>query len=109
MAEWADERAARVGDDTRLVLRADVVQETHGPPGAQDPEVITLRRQRGLRRARRVDTVEAALAGACDGDLTVGQILDALAQLLGRDRAGLRAAYLPAVRRLVDEGFLARG
>ena len=36
-----------------------------------------LRQQRGLRRARQVDTVEAAVVGACDGDLTVGQILDA--------------------------------
>jgi methylase of polypeptide subunit release factors len=109
VAEWARDRAATLGDDTRLVLRPDVVQETRGRPGAEDPEVITLRRQRGLRRARQVDTVEAALAGACDGDLTVGQILDALSQLLGRDRVELRATYLPAVRRLVDEGFLAPG
>ena len=29
----------------------------------------------GCVRARRADTVEAALVGACDGDLTVGQIL----------------------------------
>ena len=48
---------------------------------------VVLRQQRGLRRARQVDTVEAALVGACDGELTVGQILDALAQLLDRDPA----------------------
>ena len=41
-----------------------------------------LRQQRGMRRARQVDTVEAALVGACDGELTVDQILAALAQLL---------------------------
>jgi hypothetical protein len=44
--------------------------------------------------------------GACDGDLTVGQILDALAQLLDREPAGLHATYLPVVRELVAEGFL---
>jgi hypothetical protein len=83
-----------------------VVQETHGEPGAEHPETIVLRQRRGLCRARQVDTVEAALAGASDGELTVGQILEALAMLLERDRAGLDAAYLPAVASLVREGFL---
>jgi hypothetical protein len=44
--------------------------------------------------------------GACDGELTVGQILDALAQLLDRDPASTRTTYLPAVCELVREGFL---
>ena len=70
------------------------------------PETIGLRRRRGRGRARPVATVEAAFAGACDGDLSVGQILDALAQLLERDRDDLAAAYLPAVRLLVREGYL---
>ena len=65
-----------------------------------------LRQRRGLCRARRVDTVEAALAGASDAELTVGQILDALSVLLDRDRDELTTAYLPAVRSLVREGFL---
>ena len=43
-----------------------------------------LRQQRGMRRARQADTVEAGLVGACDGDLPSGQILDALATLLER-------------------------
>ena len=60
-------------------------------------------------RARQADTVEAALVGACDGDLSVGQILDALAQLLDLEPAQLRAAYLPVVRELLDEGFLTQG
>jgi methylase of polypeptide subunit release factors len=104
--QWAAAHATPVDEHSRLALRVDVVQETHGEPGAEDPETIVLRQRRGLCRARQVDTVEAALAGASDGDLTVGQILDALATLLGRDRGHLAAAYLPAVRSLVDEGFL---
>jgi hypothetical protein len=92
---------------TRLRLRADVVQETYGAVGAEDPARIVLRQQRGLRRARQVDTVEAALAGACDGDLTLGRLLLALEQLLGaevsaRDR-------LVGVRELLAEGFLELG
>ena len=46
------------------------------------------------------------LVGACDGDLTVGQILDAVATLPDRDPGELRAAYLPVVRELLVEGFL---
>jgi hypothetical protein len=90
----------------RLVVRSDVRQETFGQPGAEDPEQIVLRQQRGLRRARKTDTVEAGLVGACDGDLAVGQILDALATLLDGEPSDLRREYLPVVRDLLVEGFL---
>ena len=103
---WAAGRHVEIAEDTRLTLRVDVVQETHGDPGAEDPESIVLRQRRGLCRARRVDTVEAALAGASDGELSVGQILDALAVLLDRDRGELATTYLPAARSLVREGYL---
>ena len=83
--DWASAAAHPFTEHDRLTLRVDVVQETTGEPGAEDPEAIVLRQQRGLRRARQVDTVEAAVAGACDGELTVGQILDALATLTERD------------------------
>jgi hypothetical protein len=94
---------------TRLTGRVDVRQESFGEPGAEDPERIVLRQQRGLRRARQVDTVEAGLVGACDGDLAVGQILEALAVLLDREPDGLRREYLPVVRELLVEGFLVPG
>ncbi|HET8664273.1 MAG TPA: methyltransferase [Nocardioides sp.] len=106
VVDWATAQHVAVDETTRLTLPVGVVQETHGDPGAQDPETIVLRQRRGLCRACQVDTVEAALAGACDGELTVGQILDALALLLDRDRDDLVAAYLPATRRLVADGFL---
>ena len=104
--EWAAARRVAIDERSRLSLRVDVVQETYGDPGAEHPETIVLRQRRGLCRARRVDTVEAALAGASDGELTVGQILEALSVLLERDREELTAAYLPAVRSLVEQGFL---
>jgi Methyltransferase small domain len=106
---WGEAVRTPVGAGDHLVLRVDVVQETTGDPGAEDPETIVLRQQRGLCRARQVDTVEAALTGACDGDLSVGQIFDALARILDRDAGELHAAYLPVVRELVDEGFLVVG
>jgi hypothetical protein len=61
-----------------------------------------LRRQRGIRRVEQVDTVLAGFARACDGELTAGQILDALAEIVGTDTSG----YTDDVRRLVVEGFL---
>jgi hypothetical protein len=94
----------RLGDDalraTRPVARADVVQETHGRPGAEDPAEIVLRQQSGMRRARQVDTATAALVGACDGDLSLGRLLGAVEQLTGR------SVPLRTVRDLVEEGYL---
>jgi methylase of polypeptide subunit release factors len=104
--DWGDAARVEVTVAHHLVARPDVQQETLGAPGAEAPEAIVLRQQTGMRRARRVDTVEAALVGACDGELSVGQILDALATLLDRDPAELRTAYLPVVHELVSQGYL---
>lgn len=108
--EWETTRDALAGVDDlaaeRLVVRPDVRQETQGAPGAEDPETIVLRQQRGMRRARQVDTLEAALVGACDGELEVGQILDAVASLLEQEPEAVRSQVLPAVHEMVAEGFL---
>ena len=106
IAEWAATAGLAVDLDTRLRARADLRQETVGPVGAEHPETLVLRQQRGFRRARTADTVVAGLVGACDGELTVGQILGALADLLDLDAEESRTTYLPVVRELVEEGFL---
>ena len=109
---WGDRtyRLRGVADDALLdrtfQQAIDLVEETRGAAGADDPESIVIRLQHGVRRTRQVDTVEAGLVGASDGDLTSGQILDALASLLGRDATELRQTYAPTVRALVEEGFL---
>jgi hypothetical protein len=109
IAGWAESAVAArsVVPESRLVLREDVVQEAAGPVGGEDPATIVIRQQRGFRRARQVDTVVAAVAGACDGELPVGPLVDAVGQLLDRDAAGLREVYLPELAELVAEGFLA--
>ncbi|MEU8227528.1 class I SAM-dependent methyltransferase [Kribbella sp. NPDC048915] len=89
-----------------LRVADDVVQETTGQPGAEDPATIVLRRQRGLRRAEQVDTVLAGFVGACDGDLSTGQILAALADLMDRPVVEILSDYLPKIRNLLVEGFL---
>jgi methylase of polypeptide subunit release factors len=89
-----------------LHVADDVIQETSGEPGAEDPASIVLRRQRGMRRAEQVDTVLAGFVGACDGDLSTGQILAALADLMDRPIVDVLTEYLPQIRHLLVEGFL---
>lgn len=92
---------------TTFRLADDVVQEQVGRPGEEDPEHVVLRRERGMRRATRADTVAAGFAGACDGTLPAGVILDAIAQVLEEDPAELRERTPGVIRLLVEQGFLA--
>ncbi|WP_209441307.1 DUF7059 domain-containing protein [Streptomyces aureus] len=87
-------------------LVAEVVQEQVGLPGAEDPEHVVLRQHRGMRRATKVDTVGAGFAGVCDGTLSAGRILDAIAQLVGEDPVMLRDRTPAQIRLLVEQGFL---
>ncbi|MGW1197262.1 DUF7059 domain-containing protein [Streptomyces sp. NPDC002536] len=91
---------------TRFRLAPEVVQEQVGLPGAEDPEHVVLRQNRGMRRATKVDTVGAGFAGVCDGSLGAGRILDAIAQLLGEDPVQLRDRTPDSIRLLVEQGFL---
>lgn len=91
---------------TRWRTRPGVVQETIGLPGAPDPQHLVLRQQFGLGRAVEAGTGLAAVVGACDGDLPVGVLVEAVAELLGVDAEGLRAEVLPQLRRLVMDGYL---
>ncbi len=89
-----------------LTTPSDVTEARHFVPGAEDPTVIELRQGRGFGRTLTVDPGLAALVGACDGDLPVGVLIDAIAQLLEVDAAALRADLLPRVRELAFLGFL---
>ncbi|WP_329250191.1 methyltransferase [Actinoallomurus sp. NBC_01490] len=94
-----------ITDATTLRTADGVVQEQIGRPGAEDPERIVLRQTHGLRRAAQVGTVEAALAGACDGDLPLGPLLDAIAQITETDPGAVRAAAQDVIPDLVADGF----
>ena len=87
-------------------LAPQVVQEQVGLPGAEDPEHVVLRQNRGMRRATAVDTVGAGFVGACDGSLSAGRILDAIAELMGEDPEQLRERTPDRIRLLVEQGFL---
>jgi hypothetical protein len=91
--------------DQRFVRAPDVSEERTGVPGDEDPAHIVLRQQRGLRRAREMSTVTAAFYGACDGELTAGQIADALVVLLETSPEATRDEIVEAARDLLLTGF----
>lgn len=109
LAAW--DRLAMVDDDALahavLTVADDVTEARHHLPGAEAPSVIELRQGGGFARTVQVDPALAALVGACDGDLPVGVLISAIADLLDVDAGELSADLLPRVRELVFTGFLA--
>jgi hypothetical protein len=101
----------RATDDDALLARrlrvaGDVTEERYHRPGEEDPTVVLLRQGGGFGRVVRVGTALAGLVGACDGELPVGAITSALADLLDQPLGELTERLLPAVRGLVGDGFL---
>jgi len=107
-AEPADHDLASLAAlaDARLVVAGDVTEERYLTPGAADPNVVLLRQGDGFGRAVHASTALAALTGACDGELTVGQLASAIAALFDVPAGELVAELLPAVHGLVEDGFL---
>ncbi|ROS76598.1 methyltransferase [Cellulomonas sp. PhB143] len=105
--DWlrARDDAALAGE--RLAVAPDVTEERFHTPGLGDPNVVVVRQGDGLGRGVHASSPLAALVGACDGELTVGQILGALASLFEVPGDALAGELLPAVRGLVRDGFLA--
>lgn len=92
--------------DVAWSCAADVTEERHGRPGAEDPSVIVVRQGGGLGRAVRADTLLAAYVGVADGELTARAALDAIATVLELDAEAVRRDLLPAIRDLVADGLL---
>lgn len=92
--------------DELLVVAEDVTEERHQRPGAEHPGVILLRQGAGLRRTNLLSTELAGFVSASDGDLTVGQLIDALATLLERPDGEFSENLYGEVCNLVKDGFL---
>ncbi|WP_369370741.1 methyltransferase [Promicromonospora sp. Populi] len=105
--DWLAARDDAALAAAHLVTAADITEERYLTPGAADPNVVVLRQGDGLGRGVQASSPLAALVGACDGELTVGQIVGALAALFDVPGDALAAELLPAVRGLVRDGFLA--
>ncbi|WP_426996887.1 DUF7059 domain-containing protein [Pseudarthrobacter sp. N5] len=115
----ADWLAASNLAETHLLVADDVTEERHQRPGAEHPGVILLRQGAGLRRTNLLSTELAGFVSACDGELSVGQIIGALEALLGGgllggellggdgfDGGAFRSGVLAEVGNLVRDGFL---
>ncbi|WP_277207908.1 DUF7059 domain-containing protein [Isoptericola croceus] len=105
--DWLEDHDDEALADTCLVVAHDVTEERYLTPGAADPNVIVVRQGDGLGRGVHASTALAAFVGVCDGELTVGRTVGALATLLDVPASDLAAELLPAVRELVRDGFLA--
>jgi methylase of polypeptide subunit release factors len=92
-----------------LRVAGDVTEERSHWPGAEHPSVIRLRQGGGFRREVRVGTALAAVVGACDGELSLGAIIAAVASILEVDPPELSAEIVPEVRELVIGGLLEAG
>jgi hypothetical protein len=91
---------------THWRLAADVIEETRGIPGFADPQQLVLRQQHGFRRAIRLDTAQAGIVGACDGELQLGTIIESVARLTGTDPADLATDVPHLIRGMILDGFL---
>jgi len=89
-----------------LQVAPDVTEERNYWPGNDDPSTITLKQGGGFARTVKLDTALAALVGASDGELPVGVIVEAIAQLLEADVPALRQELLPRLRQLILDGFV---
>ncbi|MBN6191481.1 class I SAM-dependent methyltransferase [Aneurinibacillus sp. BA2021] len=97
------------GLPSTLLVAPDVTEARHLMPGDDDPSVIELRQGGGFARTVGVDSALAGFVGACDGELTVAQIVGALADLFDVPLADLWADLEPKIRSLVRDGFLTPG
>ncbi|MEV7607172.1 methyltransferase [Paenarthrobacter sp. NPDC089322] len=108
--ERADWVAGNSLFDAHLVVAEDVTEERHQRPGAAHPGVILLRQGAGLRRTSLLSTEAAGFVSACDGELSVRQIVGALESLLGGgddfDARAFREGLSREVENLLLDGFL---
>ncbi len=92
--------------DAELTVAPDVTEERHYWPGEEHPTVMVLRQGAGFARQVPLGTALAAVVGACDGELSIGAICAAVAEILEVDESALLAEVLPEIRELVLTGFL---
>ncbi len=89
-----------------LVRAADVTEERHYTPGEEDPRVMILHQGGGMGQSIAVGTAVSALVGVADGELSVGQVIAALAALTGQEVEHVADQILPVLPYLLRSGML---
>jgi len=92
--------------NAHLTVASDVTEERHYWPGDEHPTVIDVRQGGGFGRTVAAGTALAAVVGACDGELSIGAICGAIAQLLEVDEGELLEEVMAGIRELVITGML---
>ena len=108
---WAHRDLLRAGDSALLAARLSCrgVEHRLHAPGQPEPFMLKLAQVAGFAAEVQVTSAVAGVVGACDGELTLGALCDAVAQLLGEPAEDVRTEVLPAVRELVGLGILVSG
>lgn len=104
------DRLARLDAAALMACRAvradDVMERRFLVPGAWDPMRIDLVQGAGLAREVPAGQLLAATVGACDGTLTLAQIIDAVCALTDEDPQEARTSLEPDLRDLAIAGIL---
>ncbi len=89
-----------------LLVRDTVLEQRIHNPGSEQAQQLNLILEAPFARHLNSDTLALAALGACDGELTVGQISDALAQIFAEDPLNTRTEVCAALRELAWSGAL---
>lgn len=98
-----------VSEEDVCVRAADVREERHYEPGEPDPQIIIATQGDGFGQRLQLDTHTAAALGVCDGELTLGQIITAIAVIGDSDRETVARAVLGRFPDLISAGMVSRG
>lgn len=91
---------------TRWLLDEAVEEVRAHFPGQEAPRSIVLRTVRPISRSVAADPLLAAAVGACDGELSLGQIAGALAEIFEVAESAVADALIEGVRELAWFGML---
>ncbi|VEI13148.1 methyltransferase [Trueperella bialowiezensis] len=105
-AIWAGRRLSATDLVNMKPVAKDVVEHRFYRPGEAEPWIIKFTQTNGFGEEIQADTALAGFVSVADGELTCGQIVAALAELLGEDPAKLAATLLPKVVHMKQLGML---
>lgn len=89
-----------------LEVGSDVTEERYHHPGQRDPSVIIARQGGGFGRSQQLDTIGAAVVGACDGQLDVGTICQAVAHVMEANVEDVTREVLHTLRPAIIDGLV---
>lgn len=92
--------------EARVFTQHGALEQRVYMPGAPDPFQIALTQTAGFQRSLPVNSNLAALIGACDGELTLGELIGGLASILEEEPAAISADIMPGFREALARGIV---